>query len=148
MCVVPPSHGYTATARWLTVVGVPVSQANEILRASYQLYWHTNMNETVHRTISYGLPVELCSHIKAVTPTTYFNPPRMPRAGTMAGAREGLSRHDVSEEKYMPPSFLRWLYNTLGYGPEVAGRNRLGVVGQWPSPVDLALFMKAFCYDG
>ncbi|KAH9035160.1 peptidase S8/S53 domain-containing protein [Lactarius deliciosus] len=44
---------------WLTLTGVPVSRANELLRASYQLYQHIGTNETVLRTLNYGLPAAL-----------------------------------------------------------------------------------------
>ncbi|KAH9166920.1 subtilisin-like protein [Lactarius sanguifluus] len=41
-----PSHG----GNWLTVTGVPVSKANELLGASYQLYRYAGTNETILRT--------------------------------------------------------------------------------------------------
>src|SRR6266702_1375950 len=53
--MVSMTHG----GSWLTVSGVHVSQANDLLGASYQLYRHTAANTTVLRTISYGLPAEL-----------------------------------------------------------------------------------------
>src|SRR6266702_3905657 len=64
---------------WLTVTNVPVSQANDLLGASYQLYRHTGTNETVTilRTVGYALPAALHAHVQAVVPTTYFNSPRM-----------------------------------------------------------------------
>jgi hypothetical protein len=34
----------TIGGNWLTVVNVPMSQANEILNASYQLYQHVKSN--------------------------------------------------------------------------------------------------------
>ncbi|KAH9165905.1 subtilisin-like protein [Lactarius sanguifluus] len=157
------SHG----GGWLTVADVPMSQANNILSASYQLYRHAKTNETVIRTISYGLPVELHSHVKTVAPTTHFSSPRMLRhtprlrraAGTMAAPAKaaaapvdlgrGLSRRDDLEP--VIPSFLRWIYKTEGYEPAAIDRNKLGVagfIGDSPSPVDLTLFMTAHRTDG
>ncbi|KAH9035912.1 peptidase S8/S53 domain-containing protein [Lactarius pseudohatsudake] len=152
------SHG----GGWLTVADVSMSQANNILSASYQLYRHAKTNETVIRTISYGLPVELHSHVKTVAPTTYFSSPRMlrhtprlrRRAGTMAAKAasvdlgRGLSRRD--DIGLITPSVLRWIYSTLGYKPAAIDRNKLGVagfVGDSPSPVDLRLFMAAHRTD-
>ncbi|KAH9011452.1 subtilisin-like protein [Lactarius hengduanensis] len=152
------SHG----GGWLTVADVPMSQANNILSASYQLYRHAKTNETAIRTISYGLPVELHSHVKTVAPTTYFSSPRMlrhtprlrRRAGTMAAKAasvdlgRGLSRRD--DIGLITPSILRWIYSTLGYKPAAIDRNKLGVagfVGDSPSPVDLRLFMAAHRTD-
>ncbi|KAH8979069.1 subtilisin-like protein [Lactarius akahatsu] len=151
------SHG----GGWLTVADVSMSQANSILSASYQLYRHAKTNETAIRTISYGLPVELHSHVKTVAPTTHFSSPRMSRhtprvrrrAGTTAPAKaaaasvdlgRGLSRRDDMEP--VTPSFLRWLYKTEGYKPAAIDRNKLGIagfIGDSPSPLDLRLFMTA-----
>ncbi|KAH8992304.1 subtilisin-like protein [Lactarius hatsudake] len=159
---VSQSHG----GGWLTVADVSISQANNMLSASYQLYRHAKTNETVIRTISYGLPVELHSHVKTVAPTTYFSSPRMlrhtprlrSRTGTMAAPAKaaaawvdlgrGLSHRDIDR---VTPSFLRWLYNTLGYAPAATDRNKLGVagfLGDSPSPDDLEQFMFEYRTDG
>ncbi|KAH9159428.1 hypothetical protein EDB89DRAFT_1916190 [Lactarius sanguifluus] len=47
----PPSQRHKV-ATGLTLAGVPVSQANELLSASYQLYWHSETNDTVVRTVT------------------------------------------------------------------------------------------------
>ncbi|KAH9165579.1 subtilisin-like protein [Lactarius sanguifluus] len=159
---VSKSHG----GGWLTVADVPLLQANSILSASYQLYQHTKTNETVIRTISYGLPMELHSHVKTVAPTTYFSSPRMLRhtprlrrqAGTVAAPAKAaaasvdlgrvLSRRDIDR---VTPSFLRWLYNTLGYAPAATDRNKLGIagfLGDSPSIDDLEQFMTEYRTDG
>ncbi|KAI9445954.1 hypothetical protein H4582DRAFT_2069315 [Lactarius indigo] len=67
----PPSRGHTAAA----VTNVPVSQADDLLRASFQLYRHTGTNETeaILRTIGNALPAVLHAHVRTVAPTTYFN---------------------------------------------------------------------------
>jgi tripeptidyl-peptidase-1 len=58
---------------WLTATDVPMSQANELLGASYQLYRHARTNDTtILRTISYGLPAMLHKHVETVVPTTCF----------------------------------------------------------------------------
>ena len=56
---------------WLTVTGVLVSQANELFGASYQLYRHTETNDTIIRTVDYAIPAVLHTHIQAVAPTTH-----------------------------------------------------------------------------
>src|SRR6202046_1785622 len=110
------SHG----GGWLSITGVPVSQANELLFASYQLYRPTETNETntILRTVSYSLPVALHAHVQTVAPTTYFGSPRtlLPtalqrsseEAAVMMNATSGglvrmLSRRDNN----VRPSFLR-----------------------------------------
>ncbi|KAH9021458.1 subtilisin-like protein [Lactarius pseudohatsudake] len=157
---VSQSHG----GGWLTVADVPMSQANNILNASYQLYRHAKTNETIIRTISYGLPVELHSHIKTVAPTTYFSSPRMlrhtphlhRRVETMAAPAKAasvdlereLSRRDGIYS--VKPSYLRRIYNTVTYVPAATDRNKLGVtgfIGDSPSPDDLEKFMTEYRTD-
>ncbi|KAH9031141.1 Pro-kumamolisin, activation domain-containing protein [Lactarius pseudohatsudake] len=129
------SVSMTLGGNWLRVVGVSVSQANRILGASYQLYQHVETNDTVLRTINYSLPEVLHAHIQTIS-----------RYGGKAGSV--LSRRD---EDGVTPSYLRWLYKTLGYAPKATDRNALGIAsygGQYPSPQDLALFMNEYRTDG
>ena len=67
------SHG----GGWLTIAGVPVSQANKLLGASYELYYHAWANDTILRTVSYALPAVLHMHVKTITPTTAFTSTRL-----------------------------------------------------------------------
>ncbi|KAH9035171.1 subtilisin-like protein [Lactarius deliciosus] len=146
---------------WLTLTGVPVSRANELLRASYQLYQHIGTNDTVLRTLSYGLPAALVEHVQNVAPTTHFGFPRTPRREPLtrrSGAtREqtkvpggdlgtGLSRRDQD----VTSSFLRSFYKTSTYVPSAADRNVLGVAGylrDYPNPDDLRQFMNEYRSD-
>ena len=58
---------------WMTITDLPVTQANKLLGASYQLYWHARTNDTtILRTVSYGLPAVLHKHVQTVVPTTSF----------------------------------------------------------------------------
>ncbi|KAH9033857.1 subtilisin-like protein [Lactarius hengduanensis] len=153
---IPSSSVSTALGgNWLKVVGVSVSQANDILRASYQLYQHVETNDAVIRTISYSLPEVLHGHIQAIVPTTHFGYPLTegmrlqmhPSAGVEARAKEVLS----SRAEYVTPSYLRWLYKTSGYVPKATDRNALGIGAygkQYPSPQDLAAFMVEYRTDG
>ncbi|KAH9035161.1 subtilisin-like protein [Lactarius deliciosus] len=146
---------------WLTLTGVPISRANELLRASYQLYQHIGTNDTVLRTLSYGLPAALVEHVQNVAPTTHFGFPRTHR-------QDPLMRRDgaTSEQTKVPggdpgtvfsrrnqdvtPSFLRWLYKTSRYVPLATDRNMLGVagyLGDSPSPDDLRQFMNQYRSD-
>ncbi|KAH9056343.1 subtilisin-like protein [Lactarius vividus] len=147
---------------WLTLTGVPVFRANELLGASYQLYRHIGTNETVLRTLSYGLPAALVEHVQNVAPTTHFGFPRIPRqeplmrraAATMEqtkvpGGDPGtvLSNRD---QYYVTPSFLRSFYKTSSYVPLAADQNMLGVtgyIGDYPSLDDLRQFMNEYRSD-
>ncbi|KAH9015095.1 subtilisin-like protein [Lactarius pseudohatsudake] len=146
---------------WLTLTAVPISRANELLSASYQLYQHIGTNDTVLRTLSYGVPAALVEHVQNVAPTTHFGFPRTPRQEPLMrrggatteqtkvpGGEPGtvLSRRD----QYVTPSFLRSFYKTSSYVPLAADRNVLGVTGylnDWPSPDDLRQFMNQYRSD-
>ncbi len=150
-----PSSSISTThgGGWLMVTGVPVSQANELLGASYRLYRHTGTNDTaILRTIGYALPAVLHTHVQTVVPTTHFasmrnllqSPQRRTVGATtdMASRELGtvLSRSNV----IVTPSDLRWLYRTVAYKPVAMDRNVLGIAGYMnnnPGPADLTRFM-------
>ncbi|KAF8263866.1 subtilisin-like protein [Lactarius quietus] len=143
----------TLGGSWLAVVNVPVSQANEMLGASYELYQHVETNDTVLRTIGYSLPDVLHEHIITVVPTTYFGSflkNRMKRRLRPSKAFDLPSRDSDSDE-VVTPSVLRSLYKTEGYVPAAVDRNVLGIAGydgEFPSPQDLNQFMEEFRTDG
>ncbi|KAI9451818.1 subtilisin-like protein [Lactarius psammicola] len=154
---VSASHG----GGWLTVTGVPVSQANELLGASYQLYRRAGTSDTaILRTISYALPTILHAHIQTVAPTTFFafrDTPRKTAHRHSVGAAEApakaTSREPLSvllsreEPKVIVPETLRWLYKTFLYVPIATDRNVLGVAAfnnEFASQTDLTLFMSKY----
>ena len=118
---------------------------------------------TVLRTIGYGLPEELHAHVKTVTPTTYFDLSRTlgqtlrpPSDGEAESVEKEASAGVVrmqppSGPDDVVPSFLRDLYEMEAYVPRApVGKNRLGIVGfleEYPSPVDLFMFMNEFGSD-
>ncbi|KAH9005361.1 subtilisin-like protein [Lactarius deliciosus] len=159
----PTSISTTHGGAWLTVSNVLVSQANQMLGASYQLYQHAKVNDTIIRTVSYALPEVLHAHIQAVAPTTYFTSTQTLRqtpsrrsveAAATSAETEAASGKPVtvlsSRAVETTPSQLRGLYKTFAYVPTAADRNTLGVFGyleDYPSDGDLALFMDEFRSD-
>lgn len=152
---------------WLTVTKVPVSKADDLLGASYQLYRYTGTNETVVilRTVGYSLPATLHDLVQAVAPTTYFDSPHLlqqtlrkrsrgEEAAAMKNATssEGLVTVLRREDNFIKPEILRSLYQTIAYVPAAADwdKNVLGVVGfsnLYPNPTDLTAFMSAYRTD-
>ncbi|KAH9011317.1 subtilisin-like protein, partial [Lactarius pseudohatsudake] len=136
---------------WLTLTAVPITRANELLSASYQLSPHAQLRG----------PRDAVEHVQNVAPTTHFGFPRTPRQERLmrrGGATteqtkvpgEGpgtvLSRRD----QYVTPSFLRSFYKTSTYVPLAADRNVLGVaayIGDYASPSDLRQFMNEYRFD-
>ncbi|KAH9174164.1 subtilisin-like protein [Lactarius sanguifluus] len=161
--VISSSVSVTHGDSFLTVIAVSVSQANDLLGASYQLYTHTKTNETIVRTLGYSLPAVLHGHVQTVAPTTFFSSlltqeqtPRK-RSG-VATVRSGKSPSGNSVTMplnrritYVTPAFLRWLYSTLAYVPSAMDRNVVGVTGyreEYPSPADLTSYMRKYRPDG
>ncbi|KAF8259949.1 subtilisin-like protein [Lactarius quietus] len=153
----------TLGGSWLTLTGVPVSQANDLLGASFQLYKHTETNDVVLRTISYALPAVLHAHVDTVVPTTYFGSPRaqmktprVERGDTAAMTTKAEIEEPATllskRDDIIFPSALRSLYKVETYVPAAAGRNVLGTVGYGggtsPSPMDLRIFMDIFRAEG
>ncbi|KAH9039325.1 subtilisin-like protein [Lactarius pseudohatsudake] len=146
---------------WLTVSNVLVSLANQMLGASYQLYRHAKVNDTIIRTVSYALPEVLHAHIQAVAPTTFFASTRTLRqtarrrsVEAAAASAEAASDKPVtvlsSRAGEVTPSQLRWLYKTFAYVPTAADRNTLGVFGyrnEYPRETDLTMYMTNYRSD-
>lgn len=160
---VSPTHG----GNWLTLLDVPVSKANDLLGASYQLYQHTETNDTVLRTIGYSIPAALHKLVQTVAPTTYFGSPRAmrrtshlnPNAATLPDGdpelREEIANAKAGSAATVPascantitPSCLRTLYNTAGYVPTATASNVLGIAGylkEYANHADLTTFMNRF----
>ena len=140
----------------LTITGVPVSKANNLLGASYKTFAHTTTNETIVRTVGYSLPATLHEHVQTVVPTTYFSSPltQTPRRlsnGTAAEQIQQASEVSVTVPSVTTPSLLRWMYSTSAYQPAAMDRNVLavtGYAGEYPSHVDLARYMHKYRSDG
>ena len=147
------SISMTRGGSWLKLTDVPVSQANQLLGASYQLYRDAGATDsTILRTVGYALPAVLHTHVKTVVPTTSFASIIAPSVGAAAapanlkvGPRQPARVVSVKDE--ITPSRLRWLYNTFYYVPKATDQNVLGVAGfvnDYPGPADLMKFMRTF----
>ncbi|KAF8261294.1 subtilisin-like protein [Lactarius quietus] len=146
---------------WLTLIGMPISRANDLLEASYQLYYHIETNTTVLRTLSYGLPEALLEHVQTVAPTTHFGfLPTSSQKPLMRRGEEAVAQSKEtagalgtvlsSREELVTPAILRSLYRTSSYVPTAAKYNVLGVFGtnnDYPDPFDLRIFMNKFRSD-
>ncbi|KAF8262827.1 peptidase S8/S53 domain-containing protein [Lactarius quietus] len=157
---------------WLTVPTLPVSTANDLLGASYQLYRYAGTNKTILRTIGYQLPMALHAHVQTVVPTTHFSPPRMlqqallkrskEEAMTITNSTSGqpvlLSRNGDggddddgnNHNDDVTVNTLRWLYETREYVPSATDKSLFAVVGfvdDIPSQTDLTLFMNKYRAD-
>ena len=143
--VLPSSISTSHGGGWLTVTEVPVSKANDLLGASYQLYRYAGTNETILRTVGYALPSVLHMYIQTVAPTTFFGTPGTLRQTPLVQRSKAEAALLSREGPPVTPSFLRRLYNTWGYDTSAMGRNKLGITGfhgQYASFKDLRKFMR------
>ena len=157
--VSPSSVSRTHGGGWLTIADVPVPQANVLLGASYELYYHAGRNDTILRTVGYSLPAGLHKHVQTIIPTTAFTSTRLlqQRPGIRSGeatapnvaSGEPVNMLSRRQERTIQPSVLRSMYGTSTFSP-VGGNNRLGIVGfddEHPSPTDQSIFMRLFRSD-
>jgi tripeptidyl-peptidase-1 len=165
-----PTSAVTIThgGGWLTIYKVPLTQANALLGATYQLYRHTETNETIVRTIGYALPAALHEHVQTVAPTTYFGSPRaLLQTSRVVSNGPTLPYGDLelqnesatfvsgapvppSCSEIITPTCLRLLYKTLTYKPQATSKNKLGITGylqQYASQSDLTVFLAGFRSD-
>ena len=154
----PSSISQTHGGSWLTIVGVPIFQANKLLGESYELYYHPRANETILRTVKYALPSALHELVQTIVPATAFTSTGLLQQTRLSySSREAanvtsgepsdvLSRRDSQ----ITPSFLRWLYNMPLNDPDPNDRNKLGIAGfenEFPNQGDLYKFMSKFRSD-
>ncbi|KAM6496816.1 Peptidase S8/S53 domain containing protein [Amanita muscaria] len=142
----------TGAGDWI-IVRVSVAQAERMLGAKYNVYYHPASSERVVRTIGYSLPRELHSHINVVAPTTYFGTMRTMRATSFLQP-EIQPISDATPPSTcrttITPSCLRTLYNTINYVPTSTSTNKLGVAGyldEYANRVDLQTFFSRFRTD-
>ena len=144
----------------MTITDLRLSQANQLLGASYRLYRNTKTNETTIRTVGYLLPAILHTHIQTVIPTTCFpsmqvtlQTPRRhtfgpePGPAPAASGKLGTRLQPPPPAPIVEPAMVRGMYGTDAYVPNAYGQymNRLGVMGsRYPNWDDLTDFMLAF----
>ncbi|CAK5271630.1 unnamed protein product [Mycena citricolor] len=127
------SHGLSSTrvspsGDWISV-SVPVSKANELLGAKYQVFTHTASGIESIRTLEYSIPAALKDHIRVITPTTSFSgprplPPVMSVRSKSRAAPVSESLH-VSCNDTMTPRCLQSMYRI----PKTPAKSKAGSIG-------------------
>ncbi|KAF8258775.1 peptidase S8/S53 domain-containing protein [Lactarius quietus] len=160
---IPSSSVMRHDGNTLMLKAVPVTKANTLLDASYQVYRHIESHETIVRTVSYGLPAALHEHVRTVVPTTAFVPslkqwqiPLNISGGvTVAPVNSASGQPTTMLSSRVDPdevdlNTLRWMYHTALYTVAKPNRNLVGMVGaigNMPSQEDLREFMEKYRTD-
>lgn len=97
---------------WVSIT-LPVSRANELFAADFELFSHPSMASLITRTLSVSLPAELVGHIDVVHPTTEFTEPNARHAATIAPLKKrspAASCNTFVASGVMTPACLQQLY--------------------------------------
>ncbi|KAF7353885.1 Subtilisin-like protein [Mycena venus] len=141
----------TPAGDWISFT-VPVSKANQMLKADFSVFTHLDSGKQSIRTLEYSLPEGLSSHINLISPTTSFSRPLRSRpvlSFTNAVVPSPDATPAASCNATITPSCLQALYN-IPTTPAVNKNNVIGVAGfdnQFANQADLTQFLEALRPD-
>lgn len=128
---------------WLAIT-LPVSKANKLFAAQFDVFTHPSLNSPIMRTLSVSLPSELVGHVDVLHPTTAFVTsdvrlvpafPKIKRRGPAA------SCNSSDPAGIITPTCLQDLYG-IPITPATEASNTLlvtGYVDQWAQSADLSV---------
>ncbi|KAJ7358373.1 family S53 protease-like protein [Mycena albidolilacea] len=132
---------------WVSVT-LPVSQANDLFAAKFEVFAHPSLTEKIMRTLSVSLPSELVGHVDVLHPTTEFvdpNPRLTPVTSFSLDKRApSASCNSSVATGVVTPTCLQDLYG-IPTTPATQASNTLlvtGYVGQFAQSADLEAFLK------
>ncbi|KAF7353862.1 Subtilisin-like protein [Mycena venus] len=142
----------SAAGDWISL-SIPVEKANELLKADFSVFTHTESGKESIRTLEYSIPASLQPHIKLFTPTTSFVAPRQgpkfvkTNAVVPPPAAQGPTPAAVAAScsSTITPSCLQSMYQL----PTKAATNKTNAIGvagmddQFANKADLTQFLKA-----
>ncbi|KAF8158796.1 family S53 protease-like protein [Mycena galopus ATCC 62051] len=127
---------------WVSIT-LPVSKANDLFAAEFELFTHPSLNSTITRTLSVSLPSELVGHVDVIHPSTAFvapnvrlvpSVPQMRRRGVPAASCNSSDPAGI-----ITPTCLQDLYG-IPTTPATEKSNKLLVTGyesEWAQTADL-----------
>ncbi|KDR73332.1 hypothetical protein GALMADRAFT_72684 [Galerina marginata CBS 339.88] len=137
---------------WLEF-SIPISKANTLLAAKFQVFQHAETGKEFVRTLSYSVPAVLQDHIDVVHPTTTFDNPfvHLPFVSVPQAPVQSRETADLEERAAqtcataVTPACLEALYG-IPTTSATQSSNVLGVSGfiqQFANKADLTTFLKA-----
>ncbi|KAJ7753274.1 subtilisin-like protein [Mycena metata] len=132
---------------------LPVSQANQLFGANFEVFTHPAMTTSIARTLSVSLPSELVGHVEVLYPTTQFVDPN-----SLLGHSTGVSLEQRSPSAscntsdpngVMNPICLQELYGVPTNGTTKNTNTILvpGYIGAFAQPSDLEIFLQLYRPD-
>ncbi|EED77904.1 family S53 protease-like protein [Postia placenta Mad-698-R] len=137
----------TPAGDWLSLT-VPVSQANELFGAQFNVYTDETTGQQTVRTMSYAVPQTLAAHLTVVYPTTTKGKTGG-KAGGKANSTASASGVAASCANTITPACLQSLYG-IPTTPATQSSNQLGVSGfidQFANQADLKTFLTTLRPD-
>jgi len=155
------SHGLNHTTTtyagdWL-MFSAPVSKANNMLQAQFNVYNHKETGEDIVRTLAYSLPEDIEPHVRMVQPTTSFyvfkhDGPVVEevKAPTFKpSARSQLALRQDPCSPVISPACLQSLYGIPTWKASNSA-NSIGIAAfgnQYVQSTDLAVFLQKYRPD-
>ncbi|KAK6541506.1 polynucleotide 3'-phosphatase [Orbilia ellipsospora] len=135
-----------------------IEKTESLLQTTYKQFKSSATNETVIRTLSYSLPVDLHWAVDLIEPTTDFPFRKRKLLQQRADASNSDSHNpkhahlnqDPSSTSDVTPARLAELYGYDNFKPPEAKSNKIGVLGfqkQIAQESDLALFLTTYAPD-
>ncbi|KAJ7140692.1 family S53 protease-like protein [Mycena epipterygia] len=131
---------------WVSIT-LPVSQANTLFAAQFEVFTHPAMSDMITRTLSVSLPSELVGHVDVIHPTTEFVQPNTRLVPTMLSldkraVNASCDTNDASG--VVTPTCLQDMYG-IPTTPATQSTNAVLVTayeGQFAQAADLSAFLK------
>ncbi|KAJ6450427.1 family S53 protease-like protein [Mycena vitilis] len=133
---------------WVSIT-LPVSQANDLFAAQFEVFSHPSLAGNIMRTLSVSLPSELVGHVDVVHPTTEFVEPDTRLAPVTSFSRDKRATPSPSCDSSVAtgtitPACLQALYG-IPTTPATESSNKLLVTAyedQFAQNADLSDFLK------
>ncbi|KAF9063243.1 family S53 protease-like protein [Rhodocollybia butyracea] len=132
---------------WLKF-SVPVSTANSLFNANYQLYTEIGGPTQLTRTLAYSIPADLQQHINLIHPSTDFV--RQIKGAKLGGPVPNSNSNTAralaapaSCNSVVTPACLQAMYG-IPTTKATQTKNTIGVTGfvdEWPQTADMAAFL-------
>ncbi|KAJ7751459.1 subtilisin-like protein [Mycena metata] len=130
---------------WASIT-LPISQANDLFAAQFQVFTHPSLAQPIMRTLSVSLPSELVGHVDVLHPTTAFPDPnpRLGSAGPADTPQPSQSCNSNTDDGIITPACIQTLYGIPATAATRSDNVLLvtGYANEFAQNADLAEFLS------